>query len=113
MVGPGKATIRYTLPMPPESPIGDRDAEEIALNAAVLSTDGDSAGFSRAVAHHRAELHDPGETRQEEELDLAVRQIISRAGLDKPDISVLSDDSSPRCPGCPNTTSRWSCYGSC
>ena len=47
----------------------------------------------------------PGEARSEEELDLAVRQIISRAvasegvmdifaaaGLDKPDISVLSDE---------------------
>ena len=64
----------------------------------------DDVGFFQAV---RAQLmkRAPGEARSEEELDLAVRQIISRAvasegvmdifaaaGLDKPDISVLSDD---------------------
>ena len=38
VVGPGKATIRYTIPMPPDSPIGGRDAEEVALNGAVLPT---------------------------------------------------------------------------
>ena len=63
----------------------------------------DDVGFFQAV---RAQLikRAPGEARSEEELDLAVRQIISRAvasegvldvfaaaGLDKPDISVLSD----------------------
>ena len=61
-------------------------------------------GFFQAV---RAQLmkRAPGEARSEEDLDLAVRQIISRAvasegvmdifaaaGLDKPDISVLSDE---------------------
>ena len=58
--------------------------------------------------------------RPEEELELASRQIVSRAvvsdgiidisaaaGLDKPDISVLSDW--PRCGGCPTGTSRWIC----
>ena len=64
----------------------------------------DDVAFFQAV---RAALvkHIPGETRPEEELDLAVRQIISRAvasegvldifaaaGLEKPDISVLSDE---------------------
>ena len=64
----------------------------------------DDVGFFQAV---RAALSKraTGEARPEEDLDLAVRQIISRAvasegvldifataGLDKPDISVLSDD---------------------
>ena len=64
----------------------------------------DDVGFFQAV---RAALSKPAatEARAEEELDLAVRQIISRAvasegvidifaaaGLDKPDISVLSDE---------------------
>ena len=64
----------------------------------------DDVGFFQAV---RAQLikRAPGDARSEEELDLAVRQIISRAvasegvmdifaaaGLDKPDISVLSDE---------------------
>ena len=38
VVGPGNATIRYTIPMPPDSPSGGRDAEEVALRGAVLST---------------------------------------------------------------------------
>ena len=37
-VVPGKATIRYTIPMPKDSPIRGRDAQEIALSASVLST---------------------------------------------------------------------------
>ena len=64
----------------------------------------DDVSFFQAV---RAALvkHDMGETQHEEDLDLAVRQIISRAvasegvlnifaaaGLEKPGISVLSDD---------------------
>ena len=64
----------------------------------------DDVGFFQAV---RAALSEraTGEPRPEEDLDLAVRQIISRAvasegvldifaaaGLDKPDISVLSDE---------------------
>ncbi len=64
----------------------------------------DDVGFFQAV---RAVLtkHAPGERRTEEELDFAVRQIVSRAvasegvvdifaaaGLQKPDISILSDE---------------------
>ena len=37
-VVPGKATIRYTIPMPQDSPISGRDAQEIALGTPVLST---------------------------------------------------------------------------
>ena len=37
-VVPGKATIRYTIPMPKDSPIRGRDAQEIALSGPVLST---------------------------------------------------------------------------
>ncbi len=64
----------------------------------------DDVGFFQAV---RAALikRAPGDPRPEEELDLAVRQIVSRAvlpegvvdifaaaGLDKPDLSILSDE---------------------
>ena len=38
VVVPGKAIIRYTIPMPEDSPIRGRDAQEIALGAPVLST---------------------------------------------------------------------------
>jgi type I restriction enzyme R subunit len=61
----------------------------------------DDAAFFQAVLAKRA----PGDARPEEELEHAVRQIISRAvrpegvvdifaaaGLEKPDISILSDD---------------------
>ena len=66
-----------------------------------------SATTCRSSQAVRAALvkHDMGETQHEEDLDLAVRQIISRAvasegvlnifaaaGLEKPGISVLSDD---------------------
>ena len=64
----------------------------------------DDVGFFQAVQSGLVK-NAPGETRAEEELDHAVRQIISRAvasegvldifaaaGLDKPDISVLSDE---------------------
>ena len=37
-VVPGKATIRYTIPMPKDSPIKGKDAQEIALGTPVLST---------------------------------------------------------------------------
>ncbi len=39
-VGPGKATIRYAIPMPQDSPIGGGDAREVALRGRVLSTVG-------------------------------------------------------------------------
>ena len=38
VVMPGNALLRYTIPMPQDSPIGETDAEELALHAPVLST---------------------------------------------------------------------------
>ncbi len=38
VVMPDNAVVRYTIPMPEDSPIGGADAEEIALNGSVLST---------------------------------------------------------------------------
>ena len=38
MVEPGGALVRYTIPMPEDSPIGGVDAEEVALHSPVLST---------------------------------------------------------------------------
>ena len=38
VVQPGTATIRYTIPTPPDSPIGGRDAAEVELPEAVRST---------------------------------------------------------------------------
>ena len=38
VVMPGDALMRYTIPMPDDSPIPGRNAEEIALNGGVLST---------------------------------------------------------------------------
>ena len=38
VVMPGNALLRYSIPMPEDSPIGERDAEEVALHAPVLST---------------------------------------------------------------------------
>ena len=38
VVQPGGALVRYTIPMPEDSPIGGRDAEEMALHSPVLST---------------------------------------------------------------------------
>ena len=42
VVEPGKAATRCTIPMPKDSPIGDRDSEELPLRNPVLSsvTDG-------------------------------------------------------------------------
>ncbi len=37
-VKPGKATIRYTIPMPPDSPIGAADSAEMDLSDPVMST---------------------------------------------------------------------------
>ena len=44
VVQPGTATIRYTIPTPPDSPIGGRDAAEIGLPEAVRSTVSDGWG---------------------------------------------------------------------
>ena len=38
VVMPGNALLRYTIPMPEDSRIGDSDTEELALHAPVLST---------------------------------------------------------------------------
>ena len=38
VVSPGSAVVRYTIPMPEDSPIEERDAEEVALHEPVLST---------------------------------------------------------------------------
>ncbi len=38
VVQPGGAVVRYTIPMPEDSPIEGRDAEEVALDDPVLST---------------------------------------------------------------------------
>ena len=38
LVKPGRATIHYTIPTPPDSPIGGADAAEVALSARVMST---------------------------------------------------------------------------
>lgn len=38
-----------------------------------------------------------------------VLDIFAATGLDKPDISVLSDPFRPRCGTCPNATWPWSC----
>ncbi len=38
VVMPGDALMRYTIPMPDDSPIPGRNAEEMALNGSVLST---------------------------------------------------------------------------
>ena len=37
-IRPDSATIRYTIPMPKDSPIGGKDADEIALRTSVLSS---------------------------------------------------------------------------
>ena len=38
VVMPSKAVVRYTVPMPDDSPIPGRNAEDMALNGSVLST---------------------------------------------------------------------------
>ena len=38
VVSPGSAVVRYTIPVPEDSPIEGRDAEEVALHGPVLST---------------------------------------------------------------------------
>ena len=38
MVTPDNALLRYSIPMPDDSPIGGADAAEIALNGGVRST---------------------------------------------------------------------------
>ena len=38
VVEPGRAAIRYTIPMPQDSPIGESDTEEVSMGSPVLST---------------------------------------------------------------------------
>ena len=38
VVQPGNALVRYTIPMPEDSPIEGKDAEDVALDEPVLST---------------------------------------------------------------------------
>jgi type I restriction enzyme R subunit len=67
----------------------------------------------------------PGDPRPEEELDLAIRQIVSRAvssegmvdifkaaGIEKPDISILSDEFLAEVRGCRTGTWPSRCCGS-
>ena len=106
------------LPAAQEHVLGQEDGKERCLNAvrelsqafalAVPHEDAlrirDDVGFFQAVRSALSKRAE-SEARPEEELDLAVRQIISRAvategvmdifaaaGLDRPDISVLSDE---------------------
>lgn len=84
----------------------------------------DDVGFFQDVRGTLAK-HAPGEARAEEELDLALRQIISRGrvrgcnghircrGAQVPDISVLPTSSWPRCATCRSETLRSSCCKSC
>ncbi len=44
VVGPGRAIVRYTMPLPEDSPIGGREAEEIRIGDPVLSTVHDGWG---------------------------------------------------------------------
>ena len=49
-VEPGRATIHYTIPMPEDSPIGRKDAAEVALAEGVRSSVRDGgAGVHRTV----------------------------------------------------------------
>jgi len=82
----------------------------------------DDVAFFQAVRSVLAKRA-PGQSRPEEDLDLAVRQIVSRAvapegvvdifaaaGLKKPDISILSRSSWPRCDRCRSGISPSSCF---
>ena len=57
VVTPGDALLRYTIPMPDDSPIPGRNAEEMALNGSILSTvivGGSTANFSRPHIRSRS-----------------------------------------------------------
>jgi type I site-specific restriction-modification system R (restriction) subunit len=84
----------------------------------------DDVAFFQAVRAALAKRA-PGEAKTEEELDQAIRQIVSRAvapegvvdlfaaaGLKKPDISILSDEFLAEGGACHTATWRWSCCGS-
>ena len=54
VVMPDNAVVRYTIPMPEDSPIGGRDAEEMTLNGSVLST----VKFGGQERTRTSDLHD-------------------------------------------------------
>jgi len=85
----------------------------------------DDVGFFQTV---RAVLAKgvPGERKTDEEMEHAIRQVISgalvadevidifaAAGLKKPDISILSDEFLAEVQGMPQRTWRWNCCRSC
>ena len=54
VVSPGNALVRYTIPMPEDSPIGGRDEEDLAIHAPVLSTvKSGGAQRSRSISRGR------------------------------------------------------------
>ncbi len=57
VVMPDNAVVRYTIPMPDDSPIPGRDAEEMALNGSVLST-------VKYGGRHRTRTYDPLRVKQ-------------------------------------------------
>lgn len=56
-VKPGRATIHYTIPIPEDSPIGGRDADELALNEGIVMSSAHYGG--RRIQHHdsRSPVH--------------------------------------------------------
>ena len=56
VVMPGNALMRYTVPMPDDSLIPGRNAEEMALNGSVLSTvqNGGPRSIEASVGHSRS-----------------------------------------------------------
>ena len=62
VVRPINAVVRYTIPMPDDSPIPGRDAEEVALHGSVLSTvkSGGPHGDTDQIGEARALAFDPG-----------------------------------------------------
>ncbi len=66
VVMPGDALVRYTIPMPDDSPIPGRNAEEMALNGSVLSTvknggpDGNRTRDLNLSERHAASTELPG-----------------------------------------------------
>ena len=92
VVSPGSAVVRCTIPMPEDSPIEGRDAEEVALHGPVLSTvksggpdwtksrtgaDSDvtpSWGYGDGVRQHRLVLHDFDALHEVADEGLALRE---------------------------------------
>ena len=68
-VVPGKATICYTIPMPEDSPLRGKDAQEIGLNGPVLST-----------AHHGGPCGDPTHDTRIKSPVLYLAELTARGG---------------------------------